>query len=93
MVPKLTKYQQHVFDFLCDGGRLNVEMSGFYFKHQKLRVETSDALLATGELALVKVSGSHFALNFIVHTSQVSGFVSRMDSLDKTVLSIIDPYS
>ena len=83
----MTEYQRRIFNALKRGSQLRWEVSGFYFQHQKLRVETSDALIETGELAMVRVEGKFFPSDFIVHRSRVDVF-----SVGRKVLEVRVPF-
>ena len=85
----MTEYQQKIFDALKRGSKLQWEISGFYYRHKLLRVETVDALIDTGELAAVATEGRLSMRNdFIIHKSQVETF-----STGRKVLEVRCPFS
>jgi hypothetical protein len=60
---------------LLDGRHISYELAGFFFDNRKLRDETIAALVETGELSRVDVSGRHLQMTLIVHRSKVADVV------------------
>jgi len=88
----MTKYQQKIFDALKRGGRLEWNLSGYYYNHKLLRVETSDALIGTKELVLVRVKGKRITADYVVHFSRVGKFVQQHNAAGREILLVVDPF-
>ena len=63
---KLSDYQKEIMRYLKKGGCLRVEISGLYYRGKLLRIETEEALRATGELKEIKVAGKRRMQTFLV---------------------------
>ena len=89
----MTEYQQRIFDALKRGAKLQWEISGFYYRHKLLRVETAGALIGTGELARVRLEGRlSMGLDYIVHESQVETVSAAAVAVGKKVLGVEVPF-
>jgi len=63
---KLTRLQEEILAYLATGGKLPLEVSGCYYKNKLLRVETEDALRATGRLKEIAVQGKRRVQHYLV---------------------------
>jgi len=88
----MTPYQEQIMAALKDGERLSYELSGVYFEHKKLKVETADALVDTGELVRIKVKGRYLQSDYLVHQSQLDNFLGFMKARKYEVLEVVSPF-
>ena len=72
---KLSKYQQRIIDDLRTGGKIRNVFGSYYWKRKKLRDETIDAIIATGETKQVKIVGRYLTDWFVVHETFDGGEV------------------
>lgn len=63
---KPTRFQKEILAYLATGGKLPLEVSGCYYKNRLLRVETEDALRATGLVKQIAVQGKRRVQQYLV---------------------------
>ena len=91
-------HKRHVkiLESLRLGGFIRWEIGGFYFKQRRLSIAADDALVASGQLALVKVKSKYFgSLDYLVHRDRLESFTASLLTSEpsREVLEIVDPFT
>lgn len=84
----MTNRQRQILESLRRGAKIEWNISGCLFQRRRLRDETFDALVATGELALVCLKGKYntrMRMHYLVHRDKVQEVAGGREILDLVV--------
>jgi hypothetical protein len=84
----LTKRQREILEALRRGNRIQWNMTGMLFENRRLHDATFEALVATGELARVRLRGKYSArmtLDYLCHRDKVQEVAGGREILEQVV--------
>lgn len=87
------KRHAEILESLRRGKWIRPEIGGFYLGHRRLSEAAEDAMLASGQLALVRVASRYFgALDYVIHRERLGTFLERYATDGGKVLEVVDPF-